>query len=269
MNLVSNITINLLGYYNTGKEEIKLKCIRCSCDINSNDKHYEIDVYRFNFGTNLNYLEEVILCKDCFENIKKQIKNYSSSKEKKLIGASGKEEIVLEDKKFYNFEDTMRGLNFAYFLRNEYPFCRGDLENIKAGWGMIIVPRKGIEETIEVALSGKDKPSPLSELVMMYQLPFEYNGGLGMISKNISLSFRYDKEFKYGEINKNIAECCYAIQKWGRRTNDFYIIEGDYLFDFMSYYVFDNQYGFGCEELTTFVTKDLSCLKDDIKEIVL
>lgn len=178
-----------------------------------------------------------------------------------------------KEKKYYNFEEMIKGLNFAYFLRDEYPFCKGDLENIKAGWGMLIIPREGIEKTVEIALSNINKPFekeeqyPLEELVMLYQLPFTYNGSVGIISKNISLTFRYDKEFKYGEINKNIAECCYAIQKHGKRTNNFYIIEDDYLFDFMSYYVFDNQYGFGCEEISTFVTKDLSCLKDDIKDI--
>ena len=173
----------------------------------------------------------------------------------------------MEEKKYYNFEDIMEWLNFEYFLRDKFPFKRGDYENIKAGWGMLIIPREGIEETVEIALNNINKPFekeqkyPLKEISMIYQIPFTYNDSLGIINKNISLTFRYDKEYKYGDINKNIAECCYAIIKYGKRMNDFYIIEGEYLFNFMSDYIINNQWGLGCENLTTFVTKDLSCLK--------
>ena len=49
--------------------------------------------------------------------------------------------------------------------------------------------------------------------------------------------------------------------------NDFYILDNEFIFDFMSYYVINNQWGLGAETISTFVVEDLSCLKDDIKEI--
>ncbi len=171
----------------------------------------------------------------------------------------------MEETKYYNFENTMKWLNFAYFLRDEYPFNRKDLENIRTGWGMIIIPKKGIEETIEAKLAGNDE-MPLKEIVMLYQIPFTYNESLGVISKNVDLTFRYDKTYKYGEINKNIAQCCYFIQKYGKRMNDFYILDSEFVFDFMSYYVINNQWGLGNENVSTFVLENLSCLKGDNNE---
>ena len=47
-----------------------MKCVKCSKELNLiRDKHYEIDVYRFGFGININYLNEIILCEECFNNI--------------------------------------------------------------------------------------------------------------------------------------------------------------------------------------------------------
>ena len=128
---------------------------------------------------------------------------------------------------------------------------------------MLIIPSEGIEDTIEAKLGDKEK-MPLNEIVMLFQLPFIYKDSLGIISKNISLTFRYDKEFLYGEINKNIAECCYFIDKYGKRMNDFYILDNEFLFDFMSYYVINNQWGLGSENISTFVVDNLSCLNNDI-----
>lgn len=173
-----------------------------------------------------------------------------------------------EEIKYYNFENTTKWLNFAYFLREEYPFNRKDLENIKAGWGMIIIPRKGIEETIKAKLSDK-KEAPLKTISMLYQIPFVYKDKPGVISKNVDLTFRYDKTYKYGEITKNIAECCYFIEKYSKKMNDFYILEDEFVFEFMSYYVINNQWGLGSETVSTFVTENLSFLKDDLRIEVL
>lgn len=170
-----------------------------------------------------------------------------------------------EETKYYNFENTMKWLNFAYFLRKEYPFNRNDLENIKAGWGMLIIPRKGIEETIEAKLSGKEE-MPLKEISMLYQIPFVYKDKPGIISKNVDLTFRYDKTYKYGEINKSIAECCYFIQQHSKRMNDFFILDNEFVFEFMSYYVINNQWGLGSETISTFVTENLAFLEEDIKK---
>lgn len=95
--------------------------------------------------------------------------------------------------------------------------------------------------------------SRISEINMIYNIPFyeNKNGGIncGVISKNISLTFKYDKQYKYGNINKSIYEVCFWILEHAKRTNDFYIITDDMIQEFMSYYVFNNQYGLGSLEV--------------------
>lgn len=165
-----------------------------------------------------------------------------------------------KEKKFYNFKEYIKFLNFEYFLRKEYPFNRKDYKNIKCNWGMIIIPRKGIDETIQNKISNIEE-RPLKEIVMLYQLPFEYEGKVGIINKNISLTFRYDKEFKYGDINKSIEEVCYYIKEHSKRLNDFYIIYPDFIHEFLSYYVFDNQWGLGAEYIDNSPMEDLGFLE--------
>ena len=174
----------------------------------------------------------------------------------------------MEEVKYYNFEEMIKWLNFAYFLRKEYPFNRNDLTNIKCNWGMILIPKKGIDEVIQNKISDKETKDQLKEIVMMYQLPYEYQGHIGIINKNISLTFRYDKEFKYGDINKSIAEVCYYIEKHAKETNDFYIIYSDFVFDFMSYYVINNQWGLGAEYIDNSPMENLGFLQDEMKDIV-
>lgn len=171
----------------------------------------------------------------------------------------------MKELKYYNHEEIMKFLNFAYFLRKEYPFNRNDLENIRCNWGMLLIPRKGIEKVIQNKISDKKDDNELKELVMMYQIPFEYKGKVGIINKNISLTFRYDKEFKYGDINKSLAECCYYIEKHSKVMNDFYILYPDYLSEFMSYFVINNQCGLGAECVETSPMENLKFLEEDIK----
>jgi hypothetical protein len=71
----------------------------------------------------------------------------------------------------------------------------------------------------------------------------EYN--FGIINQNISLGFRYDKEYKYGEITKSIYEVCWYIVQNADETNDFFIITNGNIHDFFSYYIIANQYGIG------------------------
>ena len=152
--------------------------------------------------------------------------------------------------KYYNFEEIMKFLNFTYFLRKDFPFNRKDLENIKCNWGMLLIPSKGIEEVIQNKISDvNDNNNQLKELVMMYQIPFEYKGKVGIINKNISLTFRYDKEYKYGDITKSIYECCFWILEHAIRTNDFYVIKDDMVQEFFSYCVINNQWGLGSLEV--------------------
>lgn len=61
------------------------------------------------------------------------------------------------------------------------------------------------------------------------------------------MTFRYDKTYKYGDINKSIYEVCFYILENAERTNDFYILKDDNIFTFFSHYIIDNQWGIGKE----------------------
>ena len=93
------------------------------------------------------------------------------------------------------------------------------------------------------------KEKPITEIKMMYQVPFLVDNSPGVINKNISLSFRYDKEYKYGDITKSIYECCFWILEHAIRTNDFYVIKDDMVQEFFSYCVINNQWGLGSLEV--------------------
>lgn len=120
--------------------------------------------------------------------------------------------------------------------------------------GQILIPKYGICQTVQNKISNI-KEIPIKEIKMMYQLPFMVTDtrgpGYGIINQNISISFRYDKEWKYGDVTKSIYEVCFAILQYAKETNDFYIIDEDYLFRFMSDYVINNQYGLGALEVVS------------------
>ena len=48
--------------------------------------------------------------------------------------------------------------------------------------------------------------------------------------------------------------------------NDFYILYSDYLFEFMSYFVINNQWGLGAEYVETSPVEDLKCLEDQMAD---
>lgn len=161
-----------------------------------------------------------------------------------------------EEKKFYSFNEILKFIGIPYeFEKNnkEYPFNRG-VENVTFGWGQILIPKKGIREVVQNKISDI-KEIPLKEIVMMYQMPFVVNFknkvDTGIINQNISLGFRYGKEWKYGDINKSIYEVCFYILEHSRESNDFYIIGIDYIHDFFSYYIIDNQWGLGAMYVET------------------
>lgn len=149
------------------------------------------------------------------------------------------------EEKYYNFQSILKFLGFdCEFIRSEeYPFTKGK-ENVYFSWGHIIIPKYGIWEMVKNKISDI-KEEPISEINMIYNIPFYEDAKCGVISKNISLTFRYDKEYKYGDINKSIYEVCFWILEHSIRTNDFYIITDEMIQEFMSYFVINNQWGLG------------------------
>lgn len=165
----------------------------------------------------------------------------------------------MEEKKYYTLQKILNFIGFDFeFERSDkkYPFNMGK-ECIEFSWGQVLIPKHGIDEMVQNKISDI-KENPITEIKMMYQIPFictkPTEGSepkTGIINKNISLTFRYDKEYKYGDINKTIYEVCYYIQRNGIKTNDFYIISDTGIFDFMSYFVIDNQWGLGSLVVTS------------------
>ena len=152
----------------------------------------------------------------------------------------------MEEQKYYNFKDILKFLSFDWEFEKtdrRYPFNRGR-DVVTFSWGQILIPKYGIRQMVQNKVSDI-KEKPISEIKMMYQIPFECEGKAGLINKNISLSFRYDKEYKYGEVTKSIYECCFWILEHAVRTNDFYIIKEDMVQEFFSRCVIDNQWGLG------------------------
>lgn len=148
--------------------------------------------------------------------------------------------------KYYNFKDILKfiGIDYEYTAKDrKYPF-NWNKEDIKFSWGQILIPKHGIQEMVQNKISDI-KECPIKEIKMMYQIPFVLDGKTGIINKDISLSFRYDKEFKYGKITKSIYECCFWILQHSKKTNEFYIITDDMIFEFFNEYIIHNQWGLG------------------------
>lgn len=141
--------------------------------------------------------------------------------------------------KYYSFQDILKFLSFDHeFERKDrkYPFNKSR-EKVEFSWGQVIIPKNGIREMVQNKISDI-KEQPLSEIKMIYSIPFRVDdGSFGSIYKDISLTFRYDKQFKYGDITKSIYEVCFWILDKAVETNDFYIIANDMLQEFMSYCV--------------------------------
>lgn len=149
--------------------------------------------------------------------------------------------------KYYSFQDILKFLSFDHeFERKDrkYPFNKGR-EKVEFSWGQVIIPKNGIREMVQNKISDI-KEQPLSEIKMIYSIPFRVDdGSFGSIYKDIRLTFRYDKQFKYGDITKSIYEVCFWILDKAVETNDFYIITNDTIQEFMSYCVCCNQWGLG------------------------
>lgn len=152
----------------------------------------------------------------------------------------------MEDNKYYSFKDILRFLSFDYEFEKknkEYPFHKGK-ENVTFSWGEILIPKNGILKMVQNKISDINE-NPISEIHMIYNIPFVVEGSVGSICKDISLTFRYDKQYKYGDISKSIHECCFWILEHAIRTNDFYIIKDDMVQEFFSSCIIPNQWGLG------------------------
>lgn len=166
----------------------------------------------------------------------------------------------MSEEKYYNFQDILRFLGIEREFESKekrYPFNMGK-EKVEFSWGQILIPKYGIREMVKNKIY--DIPeNPLFEIKMMYQMPFRVEGksGSGIINKNISLTFRYGKEYKYGNINKSIYEVCFFVLENGIKTNDFYIITEDVIHEFMSYFVINNQWGLGAMKVCSTVSEKL------------
>lgn len=179
----------------------------------------------------------------------------------------------MNGKKYYSLAGILKFLSFPYKFENkeEYPFNR-EPSNIQFSWGQILIPKKGIREMVQNKISDKTE-RPLKELIMTYQIPFieKRKDGesykTGIINQDISLSFRYDKEYKYGDINKSIYECCFYILEHSIETNDFFIITDDDLFSFFSYYIIDNQWGIGRLKVSSPPQENYSSLQKEMNGI--
>jgi hypothetical protein len=153
------------------------------------------------------------------------------------------------EEKYYNFQEILKFLNFDYEFekKDRYPF-NAKKEDVTFSWGQIIIPKYGIWDMVNNKISNNQE-KPISEIKMMYVIPFcetsKENIKCGSVNKNISLTFRYDKEYKYGDVTKSIYEVCFWILEHAIKTNGFYIITDDMVQEFMSYCVINNQWGLG------------------------
>lgn len=157
----------------------------------------------------------------------------------------------MEEFKFYNTAQILDFLGIKYKFNDEedknYPFAE-NLNDLAFNYGYITVERQSIENEIQNKISSNGEyRSDLEEIKMLYHVPF-YNKrteNTGTIMVNLSLTFRYDKTYKYGDINKSLPEVCYAIQKYGIKTNDFFVIGVDNIHYFISNYIMNNQWAIG------------------------
>lgn len=168
----------------------------------------------------------------------------------------------MEEELFRSFNQIMRfiGFNYEFDKENkEYPFSMGR-ENVIFQWGQILIPKYGIREMVENKISDIDD-IPIKKITMMCQIPFKTDKGIGVINRNISLGFRYDKTYKYGEINKSIYEVCFFVLEHATETNDFFIITNDYFHEFMSYFVINNQWGLGATVICSAPEEKYNCVE--------
>lgn len=164
--------------------------------------------------------------------------------------------------KYYDFVEILKKLKLYHVFNNKHEYLPHvfdhKIEEFDFSWGEIIIPKKGIRETVENVLSiSKKTEILLDELKFLWIIPYKLdkvspitNGKIstyGNIYQNISLTFRYDKTWKWGEITNSIEQCCFFILEYAKDVGDFYVITGaDNVQDFINQVIIPNQYGTRC-----------------------
>lgn len=168
---------------------------------------------------------------------------------------------------YKSFEDIFKFLGlecrFEKKFDSRFPFNRNP-KDIICSWGQILIPKDGIRETVTHKLyDHNSNEKPLDNLRFMYQIPFTNNKDVGIINVDIVLTFKYDKEYKYGEITKSIEEICFYILENATRTNEWFIISEENIQNFFSYYIIPNQWGIGSICTTHYCPVKLDYIKTE------
>lgn len=114
----------------------------------------------------------------------------------------------MEDYKFYNMVQILDFLGIKYNFENnegkQYPF-KDKPSDIIFNYGYITIPREGIEKIIQNKISDKDYHGILKEIKMLVHIPFycKRTQNTGTIIVNVTVGFRYDKEYKYGDVKNH------------------------------------------------------------------
>lgn len=155
------------------------------------------------------------------------------------------------------FQEVLDFLSFDYKFGSknyDYPFNK-NREDVTFAWGQLCIPKFGIRETVQNKISDIQSIC-IDSIDMLYQIPFVWQpqneeARFGIINENISLTFRYDKEYKYGKVTKSIFECCFFILDRATETNDFYVLQDEALMQFFREYIIPNQWGLGATVATS------------------
>jgi len=133
----------------------------------------------------------------------------------------------------------------------EYPF-NWNINLFEFQWASVMIPRGDIERIVWRACRGENFEGLNTDLKMLVQVPFlKEKDSFGIIHTNVSLTFRYDKQYKYGDVTKTLAETCFHIIQNSKKTNDYYILEADLASGFLNYYVLNSQHGLGAITATS------------------
>lgn len=162
--------------------------------------------------------------------------------------------------KFYSQNEILEFLGIIDDFKNAekynkpYPY-KDNLEDLVFNYFYITIPKQGIHQAVQDKISQKYNNeiavSALNEINMLVHIPFycERTKNTGCFIVNLTIRFRYDKTYKYGDITKSLPEVCYAIERHAKELNDFYILNEYYATEFMSNFVMHNQWAIGATEI--------------------